>query len=119
MARLSIPKRTISLSTVVLLVLAVALTLTSCAPALSQSDGSVLRVAPNSDLTILDPIWTTATVSLNHGFLIYDTLFGMDVNGRIQPQMVDKYETSTDGKTWTFTLREGLEFHDANPVTSE
>jgi peptide/nickel transport system substrate-binding protein len=76
-------------------------------------------VAPHSDLTILDPIWTTATISLDHGFLIYDTLFGTDVEGRIQPQMVDKYETSADGKTWTFTLRAGLEFHDGNPVTTE
>src|SRR6187431_294923 len=108
----SITKRTVFPWTPALLVLALTLALTSCAPALSQSDASVLRVAPHSDLTILDPIWTTATISLDHGFLIYDTLFGTDVEGRIQPQMVDKYETSADGKTWTFTLRAGLEFHD-------
>ena len=84
-----------------------------------MSENNVLRVVPGSDLAILDPIWTTATISQNHGYMIYDTLFGMNAEGRIQPQMVDSYETSPDGKTWTFTLRDGLEFHDGQPVTSE
>ncbi|HZP89222.1 MAG TPA: ABC transporter substrate-binding protein [Burkholderiales bacterium] len=79
----------------------------------------VLRIAPHSNLTILDPIWTTAYITRNHGYMIYDTLFGMDAKGKIQPQMVDKWETSKDGKTWTFTLRDGLAFSDSKPVTSE
>jgi peptide/nickel transport system substrate-binding protein len=83
------------------------------------SENNVLRVVPGSDLAILDPIWTTATISQNHGFMIYDTLFGMTAEGRMQPQMVDRYDTSADGKTWTFRLRDGLEFHDGQPVTSE
>jgi peptide/nickel transport system substrate-binding protein len=91
----------------------------ACASVSGQSDNSVLRIVPGSDLSILDPIWTTATVSQDHGYMIYDTLFGMTAEGRIQPQMVDRYETSPDSKTWTFTLRDGLEFHDGQPVTSE
>jgi len=78
----------------------------------------VLRIAPHSNLTILDPIWTTAYISRNHGTMIYDTLFGTDAEGKVQPQMVDKYEVSKDKKTWSFTLRSGLEFHDGKPVTS-
>jgi peptide/nickel transport system substrate-binding protein len=83
------------------------------------AEEKVLRIVPPSNLTVLDPIWTTAYITRSHGYMVYDTLFGMDSKGRIQPQMVDKYEVSKDRKTWTFTLREGLEFHDKKPVTSE
>ena len=51
--------------------------------------------------------------------MIYDVLFAKDANGKVQPQMVDKYETSADKLTWTFTLRDGLEWHDGKPVTAE
>ncbi|MBV9833386.1 MAG: ABC transporter substrate-binding protein [Alphaproteobacteria bacterium] len=80
---------------------------------------TVLRMVQNGNLTILDPIWTTAYVTRNHGYLIYDTLFAADANYAIKPQMVDKYEVSADKLTWTFTLRDGLEWHDGKPVTSE
>ena len=85
------------------------------APAQAET---VLRVIPHADLKNLDPIWTTAYISRNHGYLIYDTLFAMDENFKPQPQMVDTWETSADGKTWTFKLRDGLAFHDGAPVTS-
>ena len=73
----------------------------------------------HSDLKILDPIWTTAYITRNHGYMIYDTLFAIDANGQIKPQMVDKYELSADKLTWTFTLRDGLQWHDGAPVTAE
>src|SRR5262245_60384009 len=93
--------------------------ITACAgaPESGQHRGeSVLRFVPQSDLEILDTVWTTAMITRNHGLLIYDTLFGMDSKGKIAPQMVDKYEVSPDKKTWTFTLRDGLEFHDGTAV---
>ena len=80
---------------------------------------SVIRIVPQSNLQVLDPFWTTATVTRTHGYMIYDTLFSEDAQGQIKPQMVDTYETSRDGKTWSFKLRAGLEFHDGKPVTSE
>ena len=73
----------------------------------------------NGNLTILDPIWTTAYVTRNHGYMIYDTLFATDENNAVKPQMVDKYEVSADKTLWTFTLRDGLEWHDGKPVTAE
>ena len=88
------------------------------AAASTATEPTVLRVVPQSDLKILDPIWTTAFVTRNHGYAIYDTLFGVDAQGKIQPQMVDTYTASLDGKVWTFTLRDGLAFHDGKPVTS-
>ena len=62
----------------------------------------------HSDLKILDPIWTTAYIIRNHGYMVYDTLFATDEKGEIKPQMVDKYEVSADKLTYTFTLRDGL-----------
>jgi peptide/nickel transport system substrate-binding protein len=79
---------------------------------------SVLRVIPHADLKNLDPIWTTAYISRNHGYLIYDTLFAMDESFKPQPQMIDTWEVSDDAMTWTFNLRDGLLFHDGAPVTS-
>src|SRR5471032_3091338 len=90
--------------------------LAATGPALAQ--GKVLRFVQNGNLTILDPIWTTAYVTRNHGYFIYDTLFSSDENNAVKPQMLDKYEVSADKMLWTFTLRDGLEWHDGKPVTS-
>jgi peptide/nickel transport system substrate-binding protein len=79
----------------------------------------ILRVVPHSNLSILDPVWTTAYMARNHGYMVYDTLFGTDEKNRIQPQMVDKWSVSPDKRLWTFTLRGGLAFHDGAPVTGE
>ncbi len=73
----------------------------------------------HSDLKILDPVWTTAYITRNHGYMIYDTLFAIDEKGEIKPQMVDKYEVSHDDLTYTFTLRNGLLWHDGQPVTAD
>ena len=88
-------------------------------PALPAQAESVLRVIPHADLKNLDPIWTTAYISRNHGYLIYDTLFAMNEKFEPQPQMVDTYEVSDDKLTWTFKLRDGLKFHDGADVTSD
>src|SRR3546814_11806660 len=85
----------------------------------SAQGSSVLRVIPHSDLKNLDPIWTTAYITRNHGYLIYDTLFAMDADFKPQPQMVDTWTVSDDEKTWSFKLRDGLKFHDGAPVTAE
>jgi peptide/nickel transport system substrate-binding protein len=85
----------------------------------AQDPAKTLRIVPQADLKILDPIWTTAFVTRNHGYMIYDTLFGVDANGKIQPQMIDKYSVAADGKSWTFTLRKGLAFSDGKAVTSD
>jgi peptide/nickel transport system substrate-binding protein len=100
-------------------ILASLLALILAALALPASAQTTLRIVPHSDLKVLDPIWTTAFITRNHGYMIYDVLFAKDVNGDIHPQMVDKYETSPDKLTWTFTLRNGLEWHDGKPVTAE
>jgi len=78
-----------------------------------------LRAVMHSDLKILDPIWTTAYIVRNHGYMIYDTLFATDAKGEIQPQMVGNYEVSADKLTYILTLRDGLSWHDGQPVSAE
>ena len=85
----------------------------------AHAQSNVLRVVPHSNLAILDPIWTTAYMSRNHGYMIYDTLFGTDENAKIKPQMVESWTESGDHRLWTFKLRKGLEFHDGKPVTGD
>ncbi len=86
-------------------------------PAVSAE--TTLKVSLHSDLKIVDPVWTTALISTHHGMMIYDTLFALDRNLQVKPQMVDKWTVSEDKLTWTFTLRDGLEWHDGQPVTAE
>ncbi|MDP1967094.1 MAG: ABC transporter substrate-binding protein, partial [Reyranella sp.] len=86
------------------------------APAAAQT---TLKVALHSDLKIVDPVWTTALISTHHGYMIYDTLFALDGKLEVKPQMVDKWTVSDDKLTWTFILRDGLEWHDGKPVTAE
>jgi peptide/nickel transport system substrate-binding protein len=85
-------------------------------PALAQT---TIRLVPQADLQNTDPVWTTAAITQNHGLMVYDTLFALDENLEPQPQMVDTYEISDDGLTYTFTLREGLKFHDGSPVEAK
>ncbi|SDC81708.1 ABC transporter substrate-binding protein [Belnapia rosea] len=88
------------------------------APALAQGASRALRVIPQANLTSLDPVWTTAVVTRNHGFMVYDQLLAQDARGEIRPQMVEGWATEPDGLTVTFTLRTGLRFHDGERVTS-
>ncbi len=85
-------------------------------PALSQASLRTLRFIPEGNLANPDPIWTTTTVARNHGFMIYDTIFGNDAKGAPQLQMAEAFEVSDDKLTWRIRLRDGLKFHDGAPV---
>ena len=90
---------------------------TLAAPAIGRSQpAKVLRIVPQADLALLDPIQSTVNVTRNHGFMVFDTLYGIDANLRPQPQMLDGHTISDDGKTWELTLRTPLTFHDGTPV---
>jgi peptide/nickel transport system substrate-binding protein len=85
-------------------------------PALAQGVSRVLRFVPQANLSSPDPIWTTSDVVRNHAYLIYDTLYGVDTTLTPSPQMCAGHELSADKLTWRFTLRDGLKFHDGQPV---
>lgn len=89
------------------------------APAVAQNTrATTLRFVPQANLTVLDPIVTTATVTANHGFHVFDTLYGVDAELKPRPQMAEGHEVAADGLTWQIRLREGLVFHDGTPVRS-
>ena len=84
-------------------------------PAIAQP-ASTLRFVPLTDLSAIDPIWTTGYVVRNHGYMVYDTLFATDAAFRIHPQMAEGMATTDNGCTVTIRLRDGLRFHDDTPV---
>ncbi|WP_245978296.1 ABC transporter substrate-binding protein [Allostella humosa] len=86
-------------------------------PAAAQ-EGKTLRATLHADVRALDPIWSTQVITSMHGNMIFDRLFATDEKLEPQPQMVEKWTVSEDKKTYVFTLREGLKFHDGTPVTS-
>ena len=87
------------------------------APAIARAQAArTLRFIPQSDLAVLDPIWTQGYVTRNHGLMVFDTLYGTDGHFQPQPQMVDGDTVTADGLQWTLTLRDGLRFHDGTPV---
>src|SRR4029077_16450200 len=57
-----------------------------------------------------------AYVTRNFGYLVFDTLFSLDKDFKPQPQMVDRWTVSDDNLTYKFTLRDGLKWHDGQPV---
>ncbi len=80
---------------------------------------TILRIVPQADLRNIDPVWTTAAITQNHGYMVYDMLFALDGDLQPQPQMVDTWSVSDDDLTWSFTLRDGLLFHDGSPVEAK
>ena len=85
--------------------------------ATNASADQVLRVATHAGLSGLDPIWTSAYITRNHGYMVFDTLFALDEASEVQPQMVDTWQVTEDGLAYTLSLREGLAWHDGDPVT--
>ena len=87
------------------------------APRIGRADRtSKLVFVPTSDLAVLDPVVTGARPTRNHGYLVFDTRYGIDTNWAAQPQMVAGHQVEENGLTWTLTLREGPRFYDKEPV---
>ena len=60
------------------------------------ADTRTLRFVAQADLRVLDPIWTTAYITRNHGYMVFDTLFALDYKFKPHPQMVGDYDVSPD-----------------------
>ncbi|MDB5504749.1 MAG: hypothetical protein JWR89_4651 [Tardiphaga sp.] len=85
-------------------------------PALAA--GKTITAVMHSDLRVLDPGITTAYIVRDHGYMVYDTLLAMDADFKVQPQMAS-VKVSDDKMVYTFTLRDGLKWHDGPAVTAE
>src|SRR5471032_2488433 len=102
-----IPRRTLMTAAGVALV----------APSIAKGAAAApLKFIPQSDLTILDPVINTVYTVRNHGYMVFDTLFGMDSATHMQPQMLEGYTVEEDGKLWKLKLRDGLLWHDGEKV---
>lgn len=95
-----------------------AMTMLTPATSVAQDDQETITGVMHSGLRVLDPIITTAHITRNHGYMIYDVLLAQDEDFQPHPQMAD-WEVSDDNLVYTFTLRDDLMFHDGEPVTSE
>jgi peptide/nickel transport system substrate-binding protein len=92
---------------------------TMLAAGLPATAETVIKYVPDADLRVLDPIFTTAGTTLNHGVMIYDFLVAPDGKNQPQPQMLESWNVSADGLTYTFKLRSGQKWHDGTAVTAE
>lgn len=90
----------------------------AAASAASSVRAKTLTAVMHSDLRILDPGFTGAYITRDHGYMVYDTLLATDSNFTIRPQMAD-WKISDDNLTYVFKLRDGLKWHDGSPVTAE
>ncbi len=83
------------------------------------ANARVLRFVPQANLTVLDPIITTAAVTANHAWMVWDTLFGVNAAQQARPQMAEGHTVSDDGRTYLIRLRDGLKWHDGEPVRAQ
>ncbi|TQM99437.1 peptide/nickel transport system substrate-binding protein [Acidovorax temperans] len=98
---------------------AIAVSLVTCGLMSVAQTKTTINAVMHSPLRVLDPIITTAHITRNHGYMIYDTLLATDKDNKIRPQMVQDWKASDDGRTYTFKLRDGLKWHDGAAVTAE
>ena len=84
----------------------------------TTANAQTLKVAMGSDVKILDPIWTSAYIQRDFGYMVWDVLFALDDKFEIRPEMVESWSVSTDKLLWTFTLRDN-KWSNGQPVTSE
>ncbi|NOJ46249.1 ABC transporter substrate-binding protein [Bradyrhizobium archetypum] len=111
-------KRPTIVSALSALALSAALTSLALSSQAVAAGKKTITAVMHSDLRVIDPGFTTAYITRDHGYMVYDTLLATDSNFKIQPQMAD-WKVSDDKLTYTFTLRDGLKWHDGQPVTAE
>jgi peptide/nickel transport system substrate-binding protein len=83
------------------------------------ASATTLKFVPQANLTSLDPIWTTASVTENHAYAVYDTLYAVNAKLEPKPQMAEGHTVSDDGRTYLIKLRDGLKFHNNEPVRAQ
>lgn len=90
---------------------------TTVCPAIAFAQ-RVLHHVPQADVKVLDPVANTAVNTMQYAYMVYDQLFAFDSDFKAQPQMVERWSLSDDKRTYNFTLRPGLKFHDGTTVRS-
>ena len=86
--------------------------------AIAQKRGGDIVMAQQAQPPTLDVATTTAQASRNIGMLIFETLVTRDEAGNVINDLASKVDASADGRVYTFTLREGVRFHNGKEMTS-
>ncbi len=81
--------------------------------------GGILRIASVGSVQSFDPLWTTASATANVSGTILEGLIAYTKDYGLGKQLLDSWETSADGLTWTFRIRSGVKFHDGRPLTTK
>ena len=109
--------RKITLTTFIILAVIMSMFVTGV---MAQEQGGTLVFGRGGDTVGLDPIQVTDGESFKVTQQIYDTLVDYTPGTtEVEPALATDWEVSEDGLTWTFHLREGVEFHDGNPFNAE
>lgn len=80
---------------------------------------TTLRVVTATELKLLDPLITTLSITSTHGLMVYEPLYAVDARLRPKPMLVETHQTSPDGLTWSFRLREGKTFSNGDPLRAD
>lgn len=91
---------------------------TGCTPQTEATSPGILRVSAEA-VVQTDPALISSDSEVMIANAVYDYLVDVDENNQIQPRIAEKWEVSDDGLTYTFSLAEGIRFHDGSPLTSE
>ncbi|MFO1519496.1 MAG: ABC transporter substrate-binding protein [bacterium] len=101
------------------LVVSCFLFLVSCHSLSTDQYGGKFTIGDIFTPTEINPITTDSSISANLLDLIFDTLVKVSSDGKIEPQLAEKWEVSPDQKQWTFYLRKDVLFHDGTPLKAE
>lgn len=88
----------------------------STEPVAAEGKELAVQIGPNPET--LDPALNSAVDGGNMLLHLYECLLVVDQEGKLAPGQAETWETSTDGLTWTFHLRDGLTWSNGEPLTA-
>lgn len=113
-------KRGFSKLFLILSVFSLTIALCGCAGDKPGDNSSKITIGIPQDIeNSLDPHYAVAAGTREVFFNIFEGLVKPNSNGDLVPAVASEYQMSEDGKHYTFTLRDGIKFHNGNLVTVE
>ena len=81
--------------------------------------GGTLTLGISREPVLMHPMIATGSVERKVRELMFESLLGVDITGKIQPSLAESWAISDNGRLYTFNLRRGVKFHDGREVTGE
>ncbi len=109
-----------SLATLALvLILSLGTGLSAATAADKPKRGGTLVFGISKDMVLMNPLVATSSTERRIRELMFQTLLGLDLQGKVHPNLAESWEVSKDGKIYTIALRKGVKFHDGKEMTAE